>query len=141
MPVRSVRGFTLIELMIAVVIVGILGSIAYPSYVHYVTRSNRSAVESYMLGVASKEEQYLLDARQYAADMPTLGFATLPSNVSGQYNVTLTADNTQTPPTYLITATPIGSQAGQDTQCGSLTLDQSGAKGTSVTPSPAPDCW
>lgn len=141
MPVRSVRGFTLIELLIVVAVVGILAGMAYPSYVQHVTRSNRAAVESYMLGVASKEEQYLLDARQYATDMATLGFSTLPDTISGHYTVTVTADNTQTPPTYLVKATPTGTQAARDTQCGSLTLDQSGAKGTSVAPSPAQGCW
>src|SRR5690242_3105801 len=58
------HGFTLMELMITVVIIGILATIAYPSYTQYVIRSNRSAAQSFILGVANQQEQYNLDARQ-----------------------------------------------------------------------------
>lgn len=60
------QGFSLIELMIAVAIAGILATIAYPSYTRYVTKSNRSAAESFIMTVSNKQEQYMLDARQYA---------------------------------------------------------------------------
>lgn len=140
---RMQQGFTLIELMITVAIVGILASIAYPSYSQYVTKSNRAAAEGFITSVTSKQQQYLLDARVYATDMATLGYtsANIPTEVSKNYTVTLTADNTA-PPTYTVTATPIpgGSQASNDTKCGALTLDQAGTKGKSGTGSVA-DCW
>src|SRR5437762_1440926 len=72
---RAARGFTLGELMVTVAIVGILAAVAYPSYVRYGVRANRSAAESFMLEVSSRQERYLVDARQYAPDLATLGIA------------------------------------------------------------------
>jgi type IV pilus assembly protein PilE len=137
-------GFTLIELMITVAIVGILAAVAYPSYTQYIVKSNRSAAESFMFGVANKQEQYILDARAYATSIDLLGFTTtaIPTEVSKNYTVTVAADNTATPPTYTVTATPISgsAQATRDTKCATLTLTQAGIKGKSGTGSVS-DCW
>ena len=135
---RAARGFTLIELMVTVGIVGILAAIAYPSYTQYVVRSNRSAAQSFILGVANQQEQYMLDARQYAISLNAL--ASVPVAVSNNYTVTVTASNTVVPPTYTVTATPIGSQRARDTQCANLTVDQTGTKGISG-PGPLTSCW
>jgi type IV pilus assembly protein PilE len=128
--------------MITVAIIGILSAIAYPSYTQYIIKSNRAAAQSFMLTVASKEEQYMLDARIYAADITTLGYTTsaIPSDVSKNYNVTVTANNAATPPSYTVTATPTGSQLSRDTLCATLTLDQAGTKGKSGSGTVA-DCW
>lgn len=151
---QSEQGFTLIELMVVLAIVGIIAAIAYPSYLQYVTKSNRSAAESYMLSVSNKEEQYMLDMRQYfsapltssactniltGAPLASLGI-TPSNNVSQNYSMDICADNTTTPFTYTITATPIGSQQTNDTKCGTLTLKQDGTKGTSV-PGAVTACW
>jgi len=133
-PARRTRmphaGFTLIELLIAVVIAGILAAVAYPSYIQHTVKARRVAAESFMLELASRQEQYLLDARRYADSNTTLGVST-PTEVASYYTVTVTADNTQTPPTHLVTATPIG---------GTLTYSQAGVKTKSGTGSVA-DCW
>lgn len=133
-------GVTLVELMVTLAIVSILAAIAYPSYGGYVVKSNRSAVETFLFSVANKEEQYLLDARQYAGTLETLGMATLPSTVSGNYTVSVTVDNSATPPSYTIKATPIGSQAIRDTTCAELTLKHDVTKGQTGTGS-SRDCW
>jgi len=139
---KTQNGFTLIELMITVAIIGILSAIAYPSYTQYVVKSNRSAAEAFMLAVAGKQEQYMLDARLYATNMTALNITSIPSEVSRNYNVTVTANNAATPPTYTISAAPIpgGSQATRDTICATLTLDQTGGKGISGT-GPLTNCW
>jgi len=136
---KSENGFTLIELMIVVAVVGILAVIAYPSYNQYVTRSNRSVAASFMLSVANKQEQYMLDARQYASALSTLNLAP-PAEVSKNYAITVVANNAATPPSYTITATPTGAQLSNDTNCANLTLDQTGAKGISGTGTVAA-CW
>jgi len=131
-------GFTLIELMITVAIIGILAGIGYPSYLKYVARGNRSAAQGFMLEVTSRQERYLLDARQYAVDLATLGM-TVPDTVSGNYNVTIT-NVTATPPGYVVQAAPVGNQATNDASCGTLTIDGTGAKGASG-PGGVANCW
>jgi len=134
---RAARGFTLIELMITVAIVGILAIIAYPSYVQYIVRSNRAAAESFMQEVAAAQERFLLDNRAYAPNLTTLQYASnVPANVSPNYTFTLSASSV--PPSYQLAASPQGSQQVNDTACGTLTLTNTGAKGASTG---AANCW
>ncbi len=131
-------GFTLIELMITVAVMGVLAAIAYPSYMRYVARGNRSAAQSFMLEVTSRQERYLLDGRQYAPDLPTLGM-TVPDTVSPNYTVSIT-NVTAAPPGYVVQAAPIGGQASNDANCGTLTIDGTGAKAASG-PGGVANCW
>ena len=138
--IRQHQGFSLIELMIVVAIVGILGAIAIPSYSRYVVKSNRAAAEGFITSVASKQQQYMLDARAYAPNMATLGYTSsnIPSEVSNNYNVSITLV-VGPPPGYVITATPTGSQLSRDTQCGSVSINQAGTKTQSA--GTVADCW
>jgi type IV pilus assembly protein PilE len=127
-PKRRDRGFTLIELMIVVVIVGILAGIAYPSYQTYVRKSNRATTQAFLMDAAQRQAQYFLDNRAYAPDLATLfGTATpVPSTVSKFYGTPVVATTAGPPPTFLITATPQGSQAVSGEPA--LSIDQAGNK-------------
>lgn len=136
---KSRSGFTLIELMITVAVVAILAAIALPSYSQYVVRTKRSATQSFMMNLANKEEQYLLDARQYTTSLTNLGFPTVPSELASDYTF-LVALGTGSPPTFTITASPINNQQVKDTACGILTLDQNSTKGIGGTGTVG-GCW
>jgi type IV pilus assembly protein PilE len=130
---RKQQGVTLIELMIAVVIVGILAAIAMPSYQQYVIRANRSAVQTYMLSIANRQEQFILDARQYATGDSISAIATAlsiqppESSVGANYGVTVAhRGDPANPRTYLITATPVS--GSRQTGDGALTLNELGQK-------------
>lgn len=126
---KHIRGFTLIELMITVVIVGILASVALPSYRNHVIRSKRSSAEAQMMDIASREQQYLISNRVYAScatlssGCTALSF-TLQDDVKDNYQMKV--DTVDDPPSFTITLTPIsGTTQSSD---GSLTLDSEGNK-------------
>lgn len=121
--VRSNRGFTLIELMITVVIVVILAAVAYPGYQNSVRKGHRGDAQAYLMDVAQREQQYFTDNRAYVTDPNTLGDP-VPGSVSPYYSIAITVPANATPPTFSITATPIGSQSPD----GALTIDHRGAK-------------
>jgi type IV pilus assembly protein PilE len=117
------RAFTLIELMIVVAIIAILAAIAYPSYREYVIRTNRSDAQQYLVDIANRQEQYLLDQRSYGtAEQLNL---TAPDRVDAFYSITVTPV-VGPPPSYTLTAAPKAGtmQAGD----GNLVLDSAGVK-------------
>jgi type IV pilus assembly protein PilE len=125
-PARQ-RGFTLIELMIVVVVIGILASIAYPSFTQQIIKANRSAAQSFMLNIASRQERYLLDARGYTDTLGAGGLnLTIPPEVADSYTIELVADNAATPPVYTIVALPV--PGTRQTPDGMLSLDSFGTR-------------
>lgn len=120
------NGFTLIELMITVAVIGILAAVALPAYTQYVVRANRSAAQAQMMDIANRQQQFLLADRVYASKttLESSGYA-LPSTVSAKYGYDVTV-GTDTVPSFIITFTPTltGSQAAD----GALTLSSEGVK-------------
>ncbi|MCY1278720.1 hypothetical protein D9M68_592890 [compost metagenome] len=141
---KEAKGFTLIEVMITVAIIGILAAIAYPSYQQYVLRGNRSEGQALLNDAAARQERYFAQNNAYVtaqADIAKLGMrntsGTTVTSDTGKYS--LTVGNSGDNGGYLLTATPQGAQA-KDTKCGNLTLNAFGTRGVSGTTS-ANDCW
>lgn len=122
--IKSVRGVTLVELMIVVAIIGIIAAIGYPAYQNYTRETKREAAKAELTKTASLLEQYYLNTKTYNVALATLGANT---TIDGY-----TLSNVGTVNTYTLTATPSGTQAS-DT-CGTLTLTQGGNN----TPA---NCW
>lgn len=119
---NSSAGFTLIELMIVVAIVGILAAIAYPSYRDQVIKSRRSDAHSVLLDVAARQERFYFDNGSYANALSALSYsADAIDTPEGYYSVSITASSATS---YTITAAAQGDQASD----GDLTLDNLGNK-------------
>ena len=120
-------GFTLFELLFAVATIGILAGIAYPSYVGYKVRANRAVAQAFLLDLASREQQYFLDARRYAADISGLGVTGIPPDVAGYYVIAApVVDNSAAPPTFMISASArSGTIQAAD---GDLSIDSTGVR-------------
>ena len=133
----ALRGFTLIELMIVVALVSILAAVALPGYREHVRKSRRAEAQSYLLSVASRQQQFLVDTRSYSASLTDIGIAA-PSSVSAAYDITLCADSASAcaapAQTFYLKATPKSDQTSE--RCGTLTIDQNGTK----TPTSG-TCW
>lgn len=125
------RGFTLIELMIAVAVIGILAAVGYPAYLDQIRKARRAEAQAALMNISARQQQRLLDTRSYATTVDALNI-TIPNTVLQTYTVTLTV-GTATVPTFTAMATPSsGSQAAD--KCGALSINQVGTK------SPA-SCW
>lgn len=137
------RGFTLIELMIVVTILGIVAVIAVPSYGDYVRRGNRTVAKAVLMDVASRQESWLTDRKTYATTLSALGYpadtfyvgkgGTPSASATGAiYSVTLSA---ATATSFTVQAVAKNSQT-KDTGCTTMGLNSLGQR----TPATG-DCW
>jgi type IV pilus assembly protein PilE len=134
MVVKRIRGFTLLEVMIVCVIVGILAAIVLPSYQNQLRKQRRGTAQSLLMDIASKQQTYLLDSRAYAgtvASCDTAGLTTLhvtvPQGVSDYYTVCVQQTGTA-PPTFIAKASATGGQVLDLGTGVDLSIDDTGNK-------------
>ena len=123
---KKTRGFTLIELIIGITIVGILMAIAVPSYQNHLRKGRRAEAQAFLMQVSQRQQQYLLDARTYAfggSALTDLGL-TPPTPVSDHYSIVVTGASN--PPQFTVTADPSASTV-QSADC-ILSITQTGQK-------------
>ncbi|WP_020648881.1 type IV pilin protein [Solimonas variicoloris] len=145
---RRQSGFTLIELIIAVAIVGILAAIAYPSYINSITKTKRRAAEVCLSSYATFMERFYTTNLRYDEDLAgnAMNSAALQAlgldcasdqNTGKDYSY---AFESVAAAAYTLKAVPIDAQADRDTRCGTLTLDHTGTRGATGSAGVA-ECW
>ena len=154
------NGFTLMEVMITVAIVGILAAIAYPSYTNYVTQARRSDATINLTRIAAQQEKFFTECGRYADTLGAArncGAGTLAAGLAagattdGYY--TLTAAVSPGPPPllavggggFVLTAQPASTQiAADNAKCNTFTINQAGLKtalGTDGNLTNGGKCW
>ena len=119
------KGFSLVELMVVVIVIGILASVAVPSYTAYVTDARRQGAAQEILTIASRQEQHFLDNKTYATSLTELGYSAQPigtddngayvgaADADALYTFAITSTTASTSGTiraYTVSAIPKGSQ-------------------------------
>lgn len=130
------HGFTLMELMITVAIVGILAAVALPAYTSYIAKGKRAEARAVLLEAAQYMERQYSNQSQYQNSLPSR-MLQVPASGTANYNVTVTA----TTSAYTLTAAPQNSMAADD--CGSLVLTNTGARSRTSASTVMTDatCW
>ena len=125
-PHQIAHGFTLIELMIVVAIIGILASVAYPSYNDYVVRNNREEAPRELVRLANLQEQLFVDSRSYTSNISELGVGSTAIYETPSKNYIITSNVVGN--TFTLTATAQGTQATNDAVCSAITITDTGSK-------------
>jgi type IV pilus assembly protein PilE len=136
---RIQSGFTLIELMIVIAIVGILSAIAYPSYLSSLKKGDRASARAGLLEAQQFMERYYSANSRYSSDAAGATAPTLPARLQSvpkdepKYTLTVSSISLNS---YTLTATPLGTD-----DCGNLTLTNTGTKDRSNTGKTVAECW
>ncbi|BBN80946.1 type IV minor pilin protein PilE [Pseudoalteromonas sp. A25] len=116
------KGFTLLEALIVLVILGIVASVAYPSYRNFLVKAARSEAMVVLLDAANKQEQYYVDNRSYTDKLSDIGVPEKTEN--GYYSLSVTVDEA----TFEVVAKPIAGPVSGDKECSALMINELGQK-------------
>lgn len=132
---RKLRGVTMIELMIVIVIIGLMATIAYPQYREFAARAKRVEAKAALLQIAIEQERFYLSNNSFTNDMTNLGFSASTGFItdSESYSVSITAADASD---FTAVATYRFTDSEKD-KCLTFTLDGDGAKSST----PDTDCW
>ena len=138
---RTAAGFSLIELLTVVTIIGILTAVAYPSYTNYVLKGKRAEGRGALLAAAQRQERFMTNNNTYTTNLAAAGIPAFSGQSAGNasaYTITVAAGTAGIATSFIARATPNGA----DPVCGTLTYDQTGTKGMeSATETDVSKCW
>lgn len=131
---RNSAGFTLMEMLMAVAIIGIIAAVAWPSYQEHVRQARRSVAQADLMELAQwMERRYSVNYNYTNAGAnPALPFTQSPRTGTAYYNLSFAAAVSKD--AFQLRAVPTGPQVGD--RCGTLTLNQAGARGAAEA-----NCW
>lgn len=137
--IKKNKGFTLIELMITVAIVGILASVAFASYNNQAIKAHRTDAKNKLFEIMSREEKYMSENNTYVTDLTQIGYSSSkPNSDNGYYTISAAANANGITDGVILTATPLGPQL-KDATCYSFILNSNGQKSTSTGATSG--CW
>lgn len=136
---QNLFGFTLLELLIVIVILGLLATIAIPQYKQQVVKARRGDAKVALLDLAGRMERYYAENQTFIGATIGTGGTVSTTNTSPNGYYTLSV-GTPGATTFTLTATPTGAQLTDDTLCGALGLNQLGTK-TETGSGTVAQCW
>ena len=136
-PWPAGRGFTLIELVVAIAIVGILAVIAYPAYQEQIRKGRRPEGQGALVELANVQQQFFSDNFTYTGTLSNLGY-TSATTLGGHYTLSIPVSGAAG---FTVQAVPIGAQAA-DKKCAQMTLTNTGVKAAKDSSGATQtDCW
>ncbi len=132
------KGFTLVEVLIVVVIVGVLLAVALPGYQSSLQKGRRTDAKTALLDVANRQERFMLDNGTYTTNMADLGLPVPYVSEEKHYTVTAAACGSGITRCYTLTAAPASTSPQSKDECGSFILQSTGAEAISGS---GDDCW
>ncbi len=130
----SINGFTLLEALIVLVILGIVTSIAYPSYQAHLVKAARAEAMVLLLDAANRQEQYYVDNHAYTDTLSDIGVPETTAN--GYYTISLEVKDNE----FVVKASPIAGPVANDEQCTELKINELGQKLSSGSAT-TQQCW